>query len=176
MTEPRPRAPDIFAPDTGLFSFMVRGLPAPQGSKRAIVNRHTGKAVVMEQSTRVRPWRSDVRDGALAVLGPHAPWSGPVGVDLDFRLPRPRGHYGTGRNAELLRAGAPLWPAKPPDLDKLARAILDALTGLAYLDDSQVCLLALGKSYAPGPQWVGVTITLRDLSRPGHGLSRAGGR
>ena len=38
-----------------------------------------------------------------------------------------------------------------PDLDKLARALLDALTGIVYRDDSQVCSLSCSKCYAEQP-------------------------
>ena len=40
-------------------------------------------------------------------------------------------------------------PTVPPDLDKQIRSILDALTGVAYVDDSQVTHIIASKSYAP---------------------------
>lgn len=38
-------------------------------------------------------------------------------------------------------------PSVKPDLDKLIRAVLDALTGIAYTDDSQVVRILAQKSY-----------------------------
>jgi Holliday junction resolvase RusA-like endonuclease len=42
------------------------------------------------------------------------------------------------------------YPTTKPDLDKLARAVLDALTGVYYLDDAQVVSLDLQKAYTHG--------------------------
>ena len=38
-----------------------------------------------------------------------------------------------------------LWRSVRPDLDKLARAVLDALTGIVWVDDDQVVELAYRK-------------------------------
>jgi crossover junction endodeoxyribonuclease RusA len=136
----------------------VRGLPAPQGSKR-----HVGGGRMIEQSKAVGPWREAVRaETQHAMAREH--WrtlTGPVQVALTFRMTRPKGHYRTGRNATLLRDGAPGRPAGKPDLDKLARAVLDGLTaGGAWKDDSQVVVLVAEKLYAAGP---GCRIIVTDL-------------
>lgn len=134
-----------------MIAFIVRGLPAPQGSKRAFRNKHTGRVMLVESSPKVKPWRSDVRDAALAALDTTAdgrPITAPVGVALSFHMPRPKGHYGSGRNADRLKASAPEYPATKPDLDKLVRAVLDSLTGLVWVDDSQVVSVAAEKLYA----------------------------
>lgn len=128
--------------------FLVRGVPAPQGSKRAITNRYTGRAALVESSKRVKPWRADIREEAEKACP--EPFTGPVSVSLSFVMPRPKGHYGTGRNASILKESAPRWPVGKPDLDKLARAALDAMKGIAYLDDSQIVQLTVYKRY-PGP-------------------------
>ena len=104
----------------------VPGVPAPQGSKR-----HVGRGRLIEQSKRVGPWRDAVRAATAAQLG-GKPYSygaaaAPVAVQVEFYMPRPRTHYGTGRNAGTIRTSAPGRPATRPDVDKLARAVLDAL-------------------------------------------------
>jgi crossover junction endodeoxyribonuclease RusA len=127
--------------------FRVRGMaPAPQGSKR-----HVGNGVMVESSQRVKPWREAVRWAALAELGDAPPMAGPVQVTVFYGLPRPKGHYGTGRNAETLRPSAPRFPAVKPDLDKLDRGLFDALTGLVWQDDAQVVAVTAHKVYGdPG--------------------------
>jgi Holliday junction resolvase RusA-like endonuclease len=50
-------------------------------------------------------------------------------------------------------------PTVPPDLDKQIRSILDALTGIAYHDDSQVISISASKSYGEP----GVSISLISL-------------
>lgn len=129
--------------------FVVHGVPAPQGSKR-----HVGGGVMVESSKKVKPWREAVKWAVLSrpedakTLG----ILGPVRVSVTFFLQRPGGHYGTGRNAGVLKASAPEYPAVKPDLDKIVRSTLDALTDAGvYRDDSQVVTLISEKLYGnPG--------------------------
>jgi crossover junction endodeoxyribonuclease RusA len=125
----------------------VRGVPAPQGSKR-----HVGGGRMIEQSKAVGPWREAVRGETQRAMNGTGPLTGPLRVAITFELARPRSHYRTGRNARLLRNVAPEWPVTRPDLDKLARATLDGLTmGGAWTDDSQVARLEVVKIYGePG--------------------------
>jgi Holliday junction resolvase RusA-like endonuclease len=73
-----------------------------------------------------------------------------VSIAATFYVARPAYHFGTGRNAGRLKPSAPAFPVKRSggDLDKLARALLDALTGIVYRDDSQVVELDLRKRFA----------------------------
>lgn len=52
-------------------------------------------------------------------------------------------------------------PSVRPDIDKLTRAVLDGLTGIAYDDDQQVCRLRAEKIYHCTKQ--GVAITVRPI-------------
>ena len=133
----------------------VAGIPAPQGSKR-----HLGNGRLVESSKRVKPWRAAV-ETATRALGRSIP--GPVEIGVIFYLPRPLGHYGTGRNAATLRPAAPTWPTSRAhgDLDKLCRSTLDALvTGGAIDDDDCVVELSASKLYAD-THHAGATITIR---------------
>jgi Holliday junction resolvase RusA-like endonuclease len=154
-----------------MITFTVRGIPAPQGSKRAFRNKYSGRIQQVESSKRVAPWRSDVRDAAIDAVTEDRdgmgwmrdPLTGPVAVALEFRMPRPKGHYGSGRNAAVLRASAPTRPAGKPDVDKLARAILDAITAIVIADDAQVVSLTASKVYADEHRPVGVHVVVTDL-------------
>lgn len=130
----------------------VHGTPAPQGSKR-----HVGNGVMVESSAKVKPWREAVKWAVLqAVLDAdrwnvrqsyagrweiiRRPIEGPISVDLVFTVAKP--------------ASAPkrtrTWPAKRPDLDKLIRSTLDAITDSgAIRDDAQIVELTAAKRY-PG--------------------------
>lgn len=128
----------------------VYGTPAPQGSKRAVVHKASGKAVVMESSKRVKPWREAVKTAALdaitcpclddcCTLMAGYPIDGPITARMVFTFARPRGHYRTGRNSHLLRDSAPVWPATIPDLSKLIRSTEDALKDAGLIrDDSRI--------------------------------------
>jgi Holliday junction resolvase RusA-like endonuclease len=87
----------------------------------------------------VKPWRTDVKHAGLEQR-PDG-WQlldGPLACSMVFTLPRPKGHWRTGRNAHLLRDAAPPRPAGVPDLSKLVRATEDALTGVLWTDDARV--------------------------------------
>ncbi len=51
---------------------------------------------------------------------------------------------------------------KRPDLDKLARAIMDGLTGIIYHDDAQVYHLEAWKLYAPPDSQPGAVIEVSE--------------
>lgn len=130
-------------------SVLVRGLPAPQGSKRGIVNRYTQRVAMVESSKRVKPWRADIREAVSTEMGGRPPHQGALSMSITFVFPRPKGHYGTGRNASILKESAPKHHIGKPDLDKLCRAALDAMSGIVYADDAQIVQLHLSKRY-PG--------------------------
>jgi crossover junction endodeoxyribonuclease RusA len=134
---------------------MVRGTPAPQGSKR-----HVGGGRMVEMSKAVGPWREAVRAETQRAMNGDGPIEGPAKVIITFELARPRGHYRTGRNAHLLKDSSPAYPYGRPDVDKLARAVLDGITmGGAWLDDAQVVFLKVIKLYGQP----GCTIEISEL-------------
>lgn len=145
---------------TRIVTFDVSGIPAPQGSKRYL-GTSGGKGILVESSKRVAPWRADVRAAAIQVQ-PFPPLDGALDVELTFRLPRPMGHYGTGGNAGAVRRSAPTYPYRKPDIDKLARAVLDALRGVIWLDDAQVVRLHATKDYTES-DYAGLTATIETM-------------
>lgn len=121
-----------------VIAFQVRGLPIPQGSTRAWVLH--GKPVITSSAKGLATWRRLVADVAQN-FAPTEPWDGPVGIALHFGLPKPKSAPKRKR----------VWPDKRPDLDKLTRAVLDALTYVVFGDDSQVVEIEASKDYgAPG--------------------------
>jgi Holliday junction resolvase RusA-like endonuclease len=144
---------------------IVAGTPRPQGSKRPVRNKHTGRIHMVESSERLPDWRADIRDAAMrAVDGvpTSAYWERPLAVGIQVRLARPKSHYlpaNTRRTAPELRQEAPKHPAGKPDTDKLLRAVLDALTGLVWHDDAQVVDILARKLYGERP---GADITVSE--------------
>jgi len=140
---------------SGAYSFTVYGTAAPQGSKR-----HVGNGVMLESSDRVRPWRQDVRFAALEKRPPEWDMTKPMRLDLVFWFARPASHYGTKNGITYIKSNAPAQPvsARLGDIDKLSRAVLDALTGVAYLDDRQVIRLEARKAYFKGQDAAPCTI------------------
>ena len=138
-----------------MITLDVLGVPAPKGSGRAMLIAGRARFIASSSGANARRQTSWARAVAAAAADA-APIAGPVRVSIAFRLPRPTGHR-TKRGE--LRQSAPLHPAVAPDLDKLARCTLDALTGLAFDDDSRVIALVVSKQYAvPGREGASITV------------------
>ena len=145
----------------------VPGTPAPQGSKRYLGTRN-GKTRAIESSAKtLAPWRADIRAAFTDPDRPRHPITGPVAVELVFVLARPKGHYRTGRNAHLLRDSAPITPAGTPDVDKLSRAVLDAIGSAktVWVDGAQVTDLHATKRYTELGEKPGCHIHIREVAR-----------
>lgn len=132
------------------IAFIVRGTPAPQGSKRAFVVGN--RARVVEDSKKSAPWRDSVAAAAADAMNGALPIDVPVTVTVTFFFARPKS------------VKRPL-PSVAPDVDKLARAVLDGLTaGGVFTDDSRVVDLHAKKRYrdVPGAE---ITVTETDGAR-----------
>lgn len=118
-----------------MSALFVFGVPVPQGSHKAFVVK--GRAVVTSvNNAALKPWRKAIADAAREALTPIEKAT-PVRVEVGFVFERP---------ASVKRAA----PTVRPDVDKLARAVLDALTESgAFADDSQVVDLHVTKVYGP---------------------------
>jgi Holliday junction resolvase RusA-like endonuclease len=127
------------APAVSEYAFVALGRPATAGSHRAFVIN--GKARLVPADKKQRPWQETVHSAAIDAGC--IPLEGPLWVELTFRLPKP--------------ASAPkrrrIWPtgARSGDVDKLARACLDPLHGIAFIDDAQIVRLTVVKDYTPTP-------------------------
>lgn len=144
--------------------FVVLGLPQPAGSKRAFpFKRGNGKlgVAVSDANPKSRDWKNSVRSEAASVLGEGFPLlAGPLHVEMAFTLPRPKGHFGSGRNAQQVKASAPQFPAGKPDVLKLARAVEDALSSVVWRDDAQIVSELLLKRYG---EPAAVSIMVKEL-------------
>ena len=148
-------------------SFLVLGLPVQQGSKNAWVNPHTGKAVMVEKTgRRLKDWRADIKIAFLAATSSQQRDTmvrerNAVSLTVVFAFPRPASHYGSGKNADRLKGSAPESHVQTPDLDKLLRSVLDALTGVAYLDDRFVDGISACRVWASDLHPPGASINLQ---------------
>lgn len=146
----RPEPSDYYDPT--VLTFHAAGEPVPQGSKKAWLDRKTHRVMMTEdQGTRHTAWRHIVSSAAAAAMNEStltAPISVPVTVALTFHFHRGIGHYGSGRNARVVKDSAPSHPSKPPDIDKLIRAVLDSMTdAMVWTDDSLVVSITARKRW-----------------------------
>lgn len=143
------------------MTFWASGLPVPEGGLRIV--RVPGRQRLAHQAgPRLRAWRNAVAWAAREANAVLHPRGTPVQVSCTFWIVRPASHYGTGRNRDRLRDDAPAFPVGEGtgDVDKLERAVLDALTGISYETDAQVVSGGRSKQYAPRGSEPGVHVTV----------------
>jgi Holliday junction resolvase RusA-like endonuclease len=85
-------------------------------------------------------------------------------VQCDIAVARPAGHYG---KRGLLPRFEDAWPDRRPDIDKLSRALMDALTMIVYRDDGQVVMLDATKRYCLEGERAGMDV---HIARPAQGV------
>lgn len=151
----------------GALSFVVYGLPGPQGSKSFKGVSKKGRAILVESSAKVAPWRECVHFAALAARDGRAPLDAPLRLHMVFTLPKPM-------SAPKRRQ---TWPMKTPDLSKLARSTEDALTTAGiWRDDSRVVEYGLLAKRYPGEGYgaleaPGVWIVIERMDVPTEALA-----
>ena len=155
------------------ISFFVPGIARTQGSHKAFPYRKksgkTGVVVVHDAGKELATWRESVswhaRRHTVEMFDPS------VALQLCclFALRRPLSHF--TRSGTLSSKGRECQtPIFKPDLDKLVRAIADALSGIVYHDDSRIVAMYCRKSWSNEP---GVDIVVSDASESIVPLTRA---
>ena len=138
------------------------GTPATQGSKR-----HIGKGIMVEASTRTRPWRETVKYAALETMHNRQRIDSAATITAIFTFDRPQSHYRTGIHKTELRAEVPRFPAtrNSGDIDKLLRCAFDAIVdGGVIRDDSLIVLVNARKVWAGWTLSIpGVRLTVQAL-------------
>lgn len=126
-----------------MLNVFVPGTPTPQGSARAFVVK--GKAVITSANPKLKSWRQDV---AVVAAGKADFGANAVCVELIFYFARPASHFNSKGE---VKPTAPTLKTTNPDLDKLARGAIDALTiaGI-WKDDNQVVGLYCVKKFCGG--------------------------
>jgi crossover junction endodeoxyribonuclease RusA len=147
-----------------VVSFTVAGLPHAKGNARAFVPKKWAdaahaegkapRAVITLDNPDAKNWEQLIASQAQGAAEGRL-FLGPVTVAVIFRLPRP--------------VSAPrrvVHHLTKPDVDKLARCCLDALTGVVFADDKAVVDLRARKVFAPPGSQPGADITVGDAIAP----------
>ena len=120
------------------ISFTVPGDPVPQPRPRVSTRGGFARAYVPAKHA-VHSYRAAIASAAKAAgAGVHGD---PVEVVIDLVFARPKSHL----RKNGLAKHAPRYPR--PDVDNATKAVLDALNGVAWEDDSQVTRLVVEKTY-----------------------------
>lgn len=109
--------------------------------RRVRMDPKTDRAIIftVDDNKKSGPWMKKVQRAAVAAMAGREVFTGPVKLTQDFYVERPLAHFGTGKNAGILKERfARAKPITKPDRLKLARAIEDACTNIVYRDDAQI--------------------------------------
>lgn len=119
-----------------MTTFTIDGRCPTKGSVKSFINPKTGKVVSMADNARLKDWTTQARWAARSAKVPmiYKPHGVMVRVLVQFLKPK------TAKQSR---------PTVRPDLDKCLRAVLDAMTGVCYADDSQVVYVSCVKHYGP---------------------------
>ena len=119
---------------TDEVQFFVDGLPVAQPRVKA--TRRGNFAGVYTPKT-ADGWKYAVKQAVLKHF--MRAEEGAFSISCLFVFPRPNGHYGSGRKADMLKPSAPRYHTQKPDRDNLEKAVMDAITatGVVWRDDSQ---------------------------------------
>ena len=124
-----------------MIYFSVDGKPIPQGSMKFI----RPGVMIHSRAAELALWRALVAQEAKKHI--KLPFEEPIALEAHFRLIR-------GKTVKRI------FPTVPPDLDKLIRGVMDAGTGIIWLDDAQVIKITTSKSYG---EVAGVDIGVRSI-------------
>jgi len=102
------------------------------------------------------PSKKDKADFLAKVqnMKPKYPIEGPISLSCEFYVDHPKSHYRSGQYSNELKPGTDVWRVKRPDIDNYVKLVLDALNGVFYKDDSQVCHIEAIKKYSKNPRTV----------------------
>ena len=144
-------------------TFEVRGLPKPQPRPRAFAKK-VGKKILVRAYDKgtAEAWKQDVVTAGRQHR-PTEPLNGSVSVRVKFLMPRPK---------RLMRKkddDGPIWATGKPDVDNLAKAVLDAMTLDGWWgDDAQVVDLRVSKCYHAKAGVPGANVSVRMLAQRGE--------
>lgn len=124
----------------------VLGTPKPQARAR-----HYNRGGF---SGTYDPSKGD-KESFLSIIhqkAPREPITGPIQLTIVFYMPRPKGHYGSGKKQCLLKDSAPEFHTGRPDIDNIIKFYQDSMNKVFWKDDSQICWIEAQKKYSERPR------------------------
>jgi len=141
-----------------MLTFTVFGHPEPQGSTKAFIPKGWNRAIITSDNKKTKPWRQEIAGAALSAMQSQGVTmlerEHPVHVRVEFYFAKPK----STKKSVIAKV-------TKPDGDKLERSVWDALTGIAFEDDSQVVEWSGGK-YFGTPERVEITVGPASIPLP----------
>ena len=134
-------------------SFTIYGIPVAKGRPRFSRTPYGVRAVTPEKTVVYENLvRMSYREECLGKK-----LEGQISARIEAYFPIPKS---TSKKKREAMANKETMHTKKPDADNIAKAVLDALNGIAYDDDNQICMLFVKKYYGEEPR---VEVTLREI-------------
>jgi hypothetical protein len=131
----------------------IPGTPKPQGSKRAFINKGTGRINMVEADKGLAAWRDEIKNQVYLnwIREGMRSFNEPVSIRVDFFMPKPK--------------TVDRWWPRVYDLDKMCRAVGDGLSvsSGAISDDNLILEWHARKFYAVSPEYVGAKIIITPI-------------
>lgn len=139
-----------------MIEFTVYGKPAQMGSKKAFISHTTGRAMLKDDNNEHREkWANAVTTAAAVAMAGRVLYQEAIHVELTFYFSRPQSHF---KKSGELSGSAPMFHAQSPDIDKLIRCSLDAMTGVVFQDDKLVCNLSASRHWTKSQAGMGCVV------------------
>lgn len=132
---------------TRTVAFSIPGKPVP--SRRRTAVNWKAKKIWSRKTPETENFHALVRAKAQDAMAGHPPFTKPVKLEFTVYWPIPK-HTSRIRTSQAM-SGARR-PATRPDLENFIKTVADALSGVVYLDDSQIVDLHVQKFYADFPK------------------------
>ena len=139
-----------------VLAFIVPGAPVGKGRPRFA---RVGKAMRAYTPAATKSYEKVVALLARASLGSRGPLHGALAVRIDAWCPIPSSW---SRRKHVRALGEQLLPTTKPDIDNVAKAVLDALNKIAFADDAQIVHLTCSKRYGSEPR---LEVTVREITQ-----------
>ena len=136
------------APAVYKVGFVIPGVPVAKGRPKFSTRGGFARAYTPKKT---RDFEDMAREIGRAAMGPLMPTASSVMLEFVAFVPVPTSW--TKRKRAQALAGL-LHPLSRPDLDNYEKALTDALNGIVYEDDSQICDVVKSKRYAEEPRLV----------------------
>lgn len=136
--------------------FSVDALPVGQPRPRATTVNGAARMYEAKKSHPIHDFKASCRVACRAAYG-GAPLAAPLSVALVCVFPR------TQQQLRLRSPPGRMRHAKKPDIDNVIKAVQDALNGLLFVDDAQICVTSASKWIAAKDEPPHVEVTVRPL-------------
>lgn len=142
-------------------TFEVPGAPQGKARPRFRVVKPKGKPEFVHVYTPAETmgYEKAIAWAAKAAMRGKEPMTGPVELCVTAVLPVPVSWSIKKRNAALV---GDLWPTGKPDFDNIEKVVADAVKGIVWKDDSQVCTSNFRKRYGKDP---GLAVEVHELDQ-----------